>query len=148
MSSINMELQHVLDTLAPEQEKRVSLKAKQPWYDKEMAGLKHKVWKLKKKWTKYKLDACWQAYKKARNSYYYLLNSKKKESIRSKIQECSTDSHQLHRLTNNLTKPQEEQQWPKHDNPESLANEFADYFETKILNIRKTLEDTPPYQSM
>ena len=43
MSSLNMELQWVLNTLAPEQEKRVSLKTKQPWYDKEMAGLKCKV---------------------------------------------------------------------------------------------------------
>ena len=43
MSSINMEPQCVLNTLTLEQEKRVSLKAKQPWYDKEMAGLKCKV---------------------------------------------------------------------------------------------------------
>ena len=147
MSSLNMELQWVLNTLAPEQEKKVSFKTNQPWYDKEIAGLKHKVWKPEKKWTKYKLDSCWQAYKKSRNSYYYLLNSKKKESIRSKIDECSTDSQKLHQPINNLTKPKEEQQWPKHHNPESLANKFVAYFETKILNIRKVLEDTPPYQS-
>ena len=77
------------------------------------------------------------------------LTLRRKNPSEAKIQECSTDSCQLHKLKiNNLTKPQEEQQWPKHNNPESLANEFADYFETKIFNIRKTLEDTPPYQSM
>ena len=62
----------------------VSLKAKKPWYDKEMVELKCKVHKMEKKWMKYKLDSCWQAYK-ARNSYYYLLNSKKRQSLRSKI---------------------------------------------------------------
>ena len=86
------------------------------------------------------------AYKKAQNSYYYLLNSKK-YTIRKKISECSTDSRKLHKLINNLTKPQEEQQWPKHNNPEVLANEFATYFEDKILKIRKVLETTPPYWS-
>ena len=38
-------------------------------------------------------------------------------------------------------------QWPEHSNPDSLANEFADYFENKILKIRKVLEDTEPYHS-
>ena len=85
MASLNTELRRVLDTLAPEKEKKVSLKAKKPWYNKEMVELKCKVCKLEKKWMKYKLDSCWQAYKKARNSYYYLLNSKKRQSLRSKF---------------------------------------------------------------
>ena len=125
MASLNTELRRVLGTLAPENEKKVSLKAKKPWYDKEMVELKCKVRKMEKKWMKYKLDSCWQAYKKARNSYYYLLNSKKRQSLRSKITECSTDSKKLHQLINNLTKPEEEVQWPEHSSPDSLANEFA-----------------------
>ena len=112
-----------------------------------MVELKCKVHKLERKWMKYKLDSCWLAYKKARNSYYYLLNSKKRQSLRSKIMECSTDSKKLHQLINNLTKPEEEVQWPKHSSPDSLAHEFTDYFENKILKIRKVLEDTEPYHS-
>ena len=96
---------------------------------------------------KYRLDSLWQAYKKARNSYYYLLNNKKRQSLRNKIMECSTDSKKLHQLINNLTKPDEEVQWPEHSNPEGLANEFMDYFENKILKIRRVLEDTAPYES-
>ena len=52
----------------------------------------------------------------------------------------------MHQLINNLTKPEEEVQWPEHSSPDSLANEF-DYFENKILKIRKVLEDTEPYHS-
>ena len=33
---------------------------------------------------------------------------------------------------------------PKNSNPEGLANKFVDYFENKILKIRKVLEDTAP----
>ena len=144
MCSLNTELRRVLDTLAPEQEKKVSLKTKQPWYNQEMRILKRKVRKLEKKWMKYKLDSCWMAYKKARNSYYYKLNAKKKDTIRTRIDEFSNDSRKLHKL-NNLTKPKEEQHWPEHTDDEKLANEFASFFEDKILQIRKVLETTPPY---
>ena len=61
--------------------------------------------------------------------------------------ECSTDSKKLHQLINNLTKPEEEVQWPEHSSPDSLANEFMDHFENKILKIRKVLEDTELYHS-
>ena len=82
-----------------------------------MVELKHKVHKLEKKWVKYRMDSLWKAYKKARNSYYYLLNNKKRQSLRNKITECSTDSRKLHQLINNLTKPDEEVQWPEHSIP-------------------------------
>ena len=147
MASLNTELKRVLDTLAPEKEKKVSLKTKKLWYDSEMVELKRKVCKLEKKWMKYRLDSLWQTYKKARNSYYYLLNNKKRQSLRNKIMECSTDSKKLHQLINNLTKPDEEVQWPEHSNPEGLANKFVEYFENKILKIRNVLEDTAPYES-
>ena len=145
MQLLNTELARVLNTLAPEKEKRVSLKTKRPWYDQEMKELKQKVRKLEKKWLKYKLYFCWTAYKKAWNSYYYKLNTKKKDTIRAKINDCTNDSRKLHKLVNNLTKPREEQPWPEHKDDESLANEFTSYFEDKILKIRKVLETTPPY---
>ena len=147
MHSLNTELKRVLDTLAPEKEKRVSLKTKHPWYDQEMKTLKRHIRKLEKKWLKYRLDSCWTVYKKARNSYYYKLNHKKKDMIRHKISECGSDSRKLHKLINNLTKPREEQQWPKHTSDEELANTFASYFENKILQIRKALETTPPFKT-
>ena len=145
MQSLNTELTRVLNTLAPEKEKRISLKAKHPWYDQEMKKLKWKVGRLEKKWLRYKLDSCWMAYKKAQNSYYHKLNIKKKDTIRAKINDCTNDSRKLHKLINNLTKPREEQPWSEHKDKESLANEFASYFEDKILKIRKVLETTPPY---
>ena len=147
MQSLNTELTRVLNTLAPEKEKRISLKTKCPWYDHEMKELKWKVRRLEKKWLRYKLDSCWMAYKKAWNSYYYKLNTKKKDTIRAKINDCTNDSRKLHKLINNLTKPMEEQPWPEDKDDESLANEFASYFEDKILKIRKVLETTPPYMA-
>ena len=145
MQSLNTELTRVLNTLAPEKEKRISLKTKRLWYDQEMKELKRKVRRLEKEWLRYKLDSCWMAYKKAQNSYYYKLNAKKKDTIRAKINDCTNDSTKVHKLINNLTKPREEQPWPEHKDDKSLANKFTSYFEDKILKIRKVLETTPPY---
>ena len=92
VSSLNGELSRVYDTLAPLKECKVNLRAKQPWYDQQMKVLKRKVRKYEKKWLKYKLDSLWVAFKKVRNSYFGLLNKKKKSSIQNKIQECTKDS--------------------------------------------------------
>ena len=43
------------------------------------------------------------AFKKVRNSYFGLLNIKKKTALQDKIQECTKDSRKLHKLVNNLT---------------------------------------------
>ena len=57
-----------------------------------MKALKRKMCKYEKKWLKYKLDSLWVAFKKVRNSYYGLLNIKKRTSLQDKIQECTGDS--------------------------------------------------------
>ena len=92
VSSLNGELSRVYDTLVPLKECKVNLRAKQPWYDQQMKALKRKVHKYEKKWLKYKLDSLWVAFKKVRNSYFGLLNIKKKTALQDKIQECTKDS--------------------------------------------------------
>ena len=92
VSSLNSELSRVYDTLALLKECNVNLRAKQPWYDQQMKALKRKMHKYGKKWLKYKLDSLWVAFKKVRNSYYGLLNIKKRTALRDKIQECTRDS--------------------------------------------------------
>ena len=89
VSSLNSELSRVFDTLAPLKECRVNLRAKQPWYDQQMKALKRKMHKYEKKWLKYKLDSLWVAFKKVRNSYYGLLNIKKRTTLQDKIQDCT-----------------------------------------------------------
>ena len=104
---------------------------KQPWYDQQMKALKRKVHKYEKKWLKYKLDSLWVAFKKVRNSYFGLLNRKKKGSIQDKIWECTKDSRKLHTLVSNLTTKQVEHEWPEHTSNKELAESFASHFQGK-----------------
>ena len=108
-------------------------------------SLKRKVRKYEKKWLKYKMDSLWTAYKKVRNSYFGLLNAKKKAVLQCKIEDCTKDSRKLHALVNNLTTKCTEQEWPEHTNSEELAESFASYFPGKIEKIRDLLKDKPKY---
>ena len=85
------------------------------------------------------------AFKKVRNSYFGLLNIKKKSSIQNKIQECTKDSQKLHKLVSNLTTKQAEWEWPAYTSNEELAESFASHFQGKIDKIRDLLKNMPLY---
>ena len=144
VQSLEDEFRRVMDELAPELKCTASLKPKHPWYDAEAHEQKWIVRKLERRFIKYKLDSLWTAFKKARNKYNTLLNHKKRDSIRSKIKDCSTNPKKLHKLITNLTKPQEDTKWPKHTSKSELADSYTDYFESKILTIRKLFNNTEP----
>ena len=145
VESLDTELTRILNELAPEKKCTISTKPKQPWYDEEAKILKRKIGKLEKKWLKYKVESCWSAYKKARNSYYGVLNRKKKATIRHKIEDCTGDSRKLHALVNNLTSKSVVESWPEHTTKAKLEEEFADFLENKILNIWEQLIDKPKF---
>ena len=52
----------------------------------------------------------------------------------------------LHTLISNLTTKPDPTPWPDHKDKESLANEFTDHFQDKILQIRKQFEGIPPHE--
>ena len=56
--------------------------------------------------------------------------------LQNKIQDCKGDSCKLHQLVNSLTSKPPEEAWPDHGSKEELANNFAEFFEQKILTIR------------
>ena len=101
---------------------------------------------MEKKWLKYKSDSCWVTYKKARNSYYAILNESKKPVLRHKIQDCDGDSKKLYKLVMNLTTKSINNPLPPGLNDDDQANNFADFFKKKILTITERFTDKPQYQ--
>ena len=92
VNSLDEELTRVVNTLAPIKTVNTNLRSKKPWYDNDMKQHKRRVRKLEKKWLKYKLDSCWIAYKKCRNSYFGKFNAKKKDTLKNKFAECTHDT--------------------------------------------------------
>ena len=95
VTSLGEEFKHTLDMLAPVKKCSISLKAKMPWFDREMAKHKAMMRCHEKKWLKYKLPSCWTAYKNTRNRYYVKLNTKKKVVLTEQIAECAKDSQEI-----------------------------------------------------
>ena len=66
--------------------------------------------------------------------------------LSKQIAECASDSKKLYSLINNLTTKPDPTPWPDHKDKETLANEFADYFQDKILQIRKRFNGIPQHE--
>ena len=67
---------------------------------------------------------------------------------RTSLYPTSRNAAEIHAncmLINNLTTPQVETQWPKHNTKQELADSFASFFQEKILQIRKRLHDIPSF---
>ena len=145
---LSKEFRRVLETLAPVKNCSVSLKPKKPWFNKELAAEKAKVRHHEKKWLRYKLPSTWTAYKKVRNSYYAKLNNSKKTNICKQITDCSDDSKKLYSLVTNLTNKPEPQKWPTHNTKEDLAEDFVNFFQNKILQIRELFNGMTKYEAI
>ena len=59
-----------------------------------------------------------------------------------------SDSKKLYSLINNLTSKPEPTQWPVHNTKESLAENFAEFFQNKILQIRKLFNGIEQYDAI
>ena len=148
VNTFDKELTRVANTLALVKTINTNLRCKRPWYDNDMKQHKRRVRKLERKWLKYKLDSCWMAYKKCRNSYYGRLNAKKKDALKRKFAEYTCDTKKLHALVANLTTKQTPVQWPPHKMDEELAEQFVDYFQKKIAKICEALNNKPRYHTI
>ena len=146
--SPSTEFRQMLNTLAPLKKCSVSLKPKKPWFNKDLAEHKAKMRHHEKKWLRHRLTSTWKAYTKVRNSYYGKLNHNKKTIIIQQITDCTNDSKKLYSLVSNLTTKLAPTPWLEHTDKEILAEEFADFFQNKILLIREKFDGIKEYTTI
>ena len=75
-----------------------------------------------------------------------MLKETRKAIWTEKISDCGTDAKKSYTLINNLTNNNKDNPLPKSQSDEGLANEFAQYFMSKIKSIRDTLDSHPLYK--
>ena len=75
-----------------------------------------------------------------------MLKESRKTTWTEKISYCGMDAKKLYTLINNLTNNTKDNPLPKSQSDEGLANEFAQYFMSKIKLIRDTLDSHPLYK--
>ena len=129
------ELTRVLNQSASERTKLLTYQEKRPWFDQDIAYQKRELRRYEMIWLRYRTEACWQAYLHSRRQYQSM-TVEKKVKISKKIDECGPDSKKLFQLVNHLTGCKPENPLPTSNTDNQLADEFADFFISKILEAR------------
>ena len=96
-------------------------------------------------WHKYSVPDTWKAYKVKRNVYNRLLIYKKRQLITKQVIDPKGNNKKLYKLMAHLSGARTDNPLPPHNNDESLANQFVDYFITKIDKIRDNFSQAPVF---
>ena len=96
--------------------------------------------KAEKQWRKSKKYDDNFLFKFKRNAFTHQLNIARRKCYGDKIEGCHSDQRKLFSLINSVSKPKEKIGYPIATSIPELANEFSNFFVTKIESIREELD--------
>ena len=139
------QLERLLDKHAPLKSRLVTPRTCVLWFDSEARQLKAKLRKLEKNWKKTHEPSYLHQLKVMRKTYRHHLHASKIAHFHDSIKQASGNSRQLFSITMGLMGKTKSNDLPSSPDDNTLANEFADFFISKILKIRESLLDSPKY---
>ncbi|XP_062603507.1 uncharacterized protein LOC134265286 [Saccostrea cucullata] len=135
----NERIREVLDDHAPLHEKTAIIRQNAHWFSADLHTLKRNKRKAERTWRRTKLTVHHLIYQESSRSYSNSLTQCKKEFYSNKITECCRDSKKLYCLTNQLMGIKSDPVLPSSASRKDLSENFAEYFQGKIRNIRVSL---------
>ena len=108
--------------------------------------MKRVLRRCEKIWVRNGTEDSWRDYQQAKSLYQGKIVEKKRETINKMIEECSSYSRELFQLVNHLTGHKQKNPLPARNTNKELADEFADFFISKIVKILQELHEHPLYQ--
>ena len=141
----DQKLSQILNKHAPLKSRFITPKTCVAWFNKEAKNLKAKVRKQEKIWRKTKDPDELQNLKNIRRSYRHPIHSNKVTHFNKSIKEAKGNPRQLFAITLGLMGKTKTNQLPPTDDDKSLADDFANYFISKIEKIREALSKSPSY---
>ena len=141
LQQYNDTITSVLDRVAPEQtikSKDVPLK---PWYSDSIHEERMKRRRLERRMLKHPLEINKQLFIEQRARVVALIDRAKSEYYRGALQEA--DTKQAFKLVSNLLKNDMGSQIPSGESNLHIANEFANFFSSKVGKIRAELDSVP-----
>ncbi len=136
----NDKLIEVFDKHAPEQTKVITVRKHTPWTTEEIKPEKQLLRKLERKMKKTKLEIDKQNFKDQKLKYKKILDDKRTKHYSNLIEENSNDPKGLFKVINTALNKKENTVFPTGVSDGELANEFLDFFDGKIDNIRSELD--------
>ena len=139
----NKSLSELLNKHAPLCTRTVTPKDLQPWFSDSLHQMKRERRKAERKWISSGLTVDLDHFKMIRNQYNVALYHAKCSFFNNKINDCGNDFRSMFSVIGEILHSKQPSRLPDHDSASDLANHFAEYFMTKIENIRCALPDIP-----
>ena len=139
--ALNSSLQTILNKHAPLVRKRVKPERSAPWYDaikEELRHAKQQRRQAERKWHKFGLTVFKQIYNAAKRRVTRLIDDAKTVFYSSKIADCDSGK-QLFSVYKCLSGCESSSPLPVTCAEQELPSKFANFFTTKIANIRAEL---------
>ena len=143
----NKNLADVLDKHAPQKTRLVTIRSKRPWFDQRLQIERRNTRKLERKWRKSKIENDFVAFKNQRDNYNLMLQEFKSKFYEKIISENSKDQKQLFKVIKQLFHESSETPLPPHESKEVLANNFGEFFHSKISKICEQFDENSNYIS-
>lgn len=115
----------------------ITLRPSTPWYNADLRSLKRLRRQAERRYVSTGLEVHHQMYVNRCRIYTDALNTAKRDYYRDKISE--SDQNQLFRVIDGLFKVQHIQPLPTCTSHQLLAEEFADFFNDKILDLKNKM---------
>ncbi len=146
VDAYNSSLKDILDTHAPVQRKVVLIRHKTPWMSENILKEKRVRRSLERKWRENKTVENRQNLKAQRNIVVALNNDARTQYLSSMVEENKDNPKRLFGVINTLLHRKKKSPLPNHDSEKGLADDFIDFFSSKIQKIRDQLDiQTVPY---
>ena len=151
IDNYNSTLSNVLNKHAPRTVKKVAIRSHSPWYNGKIRALKSSKRQAERRWLKSRLAVDWETLQQKRSNYNQMCNQAKADYFKEKIEQNKGDQKALFNIISAVKKDNKIPVLPSHSCPSELANDFADFFEDKVIKISQLFppiselpDPTPP----
>ena len=129
------------DHYCPEITKKILVRDNSPWYDSSVASLRRDRRRSERKWRRLRTDLSKLEYVAARRAVVSAVHTRKVEYYRGYVASCGGDQKLLFNVVNSFLGSKSVRTLPFSTSDTQLANDFASFFESKILRIRNELDN-------
>lgn len=129
------------EQMCPIVEKEIVIIDSSPWYNEEVDRAKKLKKRKERQWRRSKTELSRREYTSARNNEKKVIIARKREYYQNKAVPVAGNLNKLYKILDNLTGKKKRKRLPEGFLDCNLANDFINFFDTKIYNITRSFRD-------
>ena len=116
------------------------MRPRQPWYNETIKTEKRERRRLERKWKTHKSEIDEELLRKQRNKVNITINNERSAFYSKKIEDAGDSQKDTFRIVKELFHKNGDIPFPEHTSLEQLADDFSEFFISKIELIRAKLD--------